>query len=58
MSDKYKKLQYNYQPKIGYDTLIQKVIHKELITIRRTRITYVDIELTVKIGSTKFLESG
>ena len=29
--DIYTKLSDNYQPKIGYDTLIQKVILKELI---------------------------
>ena len=28
--DRYSKLPYNYQSKIGYDTLIQNVFHKEL----------------------------
>ena len=39
MLDRYIKLPYNYQSKIGYDTLIQKVILKELINILGTTIT-------------------
>ena len=38
MSDRYNRLSYNYQPKIGYDTLIQNVILKELINIMGTTI--------------------
>ena len=33
MLDRYMRLPYNYQSKIGYDTLIQKVILKELVKI-------------------------
>ena len=31
MLDRFNRLPYNYQSKIGYDTLIQNVILKELI---------------------------
>ena len=44
MLDRYIKLPYNYKSKIGYDTLIQNVIFKELIKIMRTIITDLDIE--------------
>ena len=33
MLDRYNKLLYNYQSKVGYDTLIQNVILKDLINI-------------------------
>ena len=33
ISDRYKRLPDNYQSKIGYDTLFQNVILKELINI-------------------------
>ena len=33
MLDRYNRLPYNYQSKIGYDSLIQNVILKELINI-------------------------
>ena len=37
--DRYMRLPYNYQSKIGYDTLIQNDIFKELINIMGTTIT-------------------
>ena len=40
MLDKYNRLPYKYQSKIGYDTLIQNVILKELINIMGTTIRY------------------
>ena len=49
MLDRYNRLPYNYQSKIGYDTLIQDVILKELINIMGTTITDIDIELKMKI---------
>ena len=45
MLDRYNKLPYKYQSKIGYDALIHNVILKELINIMGTRITDLDIEL-------------
>ena len=43
------RLSYKYQSKIGYDTLIQNVILKELIKIMATTITDLDRELKTKI---------
>ena len=57
MLDRYIKLPYNYQSKIGYDTLIQNVILKESINIMCTIITDLDIELKMKISRIEYLES-
>ena len=57
MSDRYKRLPYNYQSKIGCDTLIQNVILKELINIMGTTITDLDKELKMKISRIKYLEN-
>ena len=57
MLDRYNRLPYNYQSKIGYDTLIQNVILKELINIMVTTITGLDIELKMKISRKKYLEN-
>ena len=57
MLDRYNRLPYNYQSKIGYDTLIQNVILKELINIMGTTITDLDIELKMKISRMKNLEN-
>ena len=57
MLDRYIKLPYNYQSKIGYDTLIQNVILKELIIIMGTIITDLDIELKMKISRIEYLEN-
>ena len=56
MLDRYKRLPYNYQSTIGYDTLIQNVILKELTNIMGTTITNLDIELKMKISRMKYLE--
>ena len=40
MLDRYNRLPYNYQSKIGYDTLIQNVVLKELLNIMGSTITY------------------
>ena len=37
--DRYNRLSYNYQSKIGYDTLIQNVILKQLINMMSFTIT-------------------
>ena len=57
MLDKYKRLPYNYQWKIGYDALIQNVIPKELINIMETSVTDLNIELKIKISRIEYLES-
>ena len=44
MLDRYNRLPPKYQSKIGYDTLIQNIILKELINIMGSTITDSDIE--------------
>ena len=55
--DRYNRLPYKYQSKIGYDSLIQNVIRKEMINIMGTTITDLDMELKMKISRIKDLES-
>ena len=50
MLARYMRLPYKNQSKIGYDTLIQNVILKELNIIRGTTIRDLDIELKMKIS--------
>ena len=50
MLDRYNRLPYNYESKIGYDTLIQNVILKKVIKIMGATITDLDIELKMKIS--------
>ena len=57
MLDRYNRLPYIYQSKIGDDTLIQNVILKEFINIMGGTITDLDIELKMKISRIKYLES-
>ena len=57
MLDRYNRLPFNYQSKMGYDTLFQNVILKELISIMVTTITDSDIELKMKISRIKYLEN-
>ena len=52
--DRYIRLYYNYQSKIGYDTLIQNVIPKELINMMGTTITDLDIELKMKFSRIEY----
>ena len=56
MLDRYNRLPYNYQSKIGYESLIQNVILAELINIMGTTITDMDIKLKMKISRIKYLE--
>ena len=55
--DRHVRLPYNYQSKIGYDTLIQIIILKELIIITSTTIMDLDKELKMKISRIKYLEN-
>ena len=57
MLDRYNRLPLKYQSKIGYDTLFQNVIPKELINIMGTTIADLDIKLKSKINRIKYLES-
>ena len=57
MLDRYDRLPLNYQSKVGYDSLTQNVILKELINIMGTTITDLDIELEMKISRIIYSES-
>ena len=57
MLDRFNRLPYNYQSKIGHYTLIQNVILEELINIMCTSITDLDIEFKMKISRIQYLES-
>ena len=56
MLDGYNLLPYNYQSKIGYDTLIENVILKQMINIVAATITDLDIELKMKNSTLRYLE--
>ena len=49
MLDRYMSLPFNFLSKIGYNSLIQNVILKELINIMGIIITDLDVELKMKI---------
>ena len=53
MLDRYMSLPYDFQSKIGYNSLIQNVILKELILIMGTIITDLDVELKMKTNRIK-----
>ena len=55
--DKFIRLPYNYQSKMGYDILIRNVTLKEMINLMATTIVDKDIELKRKISRNKYLES-
>ena len=57
MLDKHNILLYNYQSKIGYDTLIQNVVLTELINLLGSIKVDIDKELKMKISRIKYLES-
>ena len=50
ISEKNNRLPYNHQSKIGYDTLIQNVILKEIKYLMIFIIGDIDIELKMKIS--------
>ena len=54
MLDRYNRLPYNYQSKIGYDALIQNVTHKERLNPMGTTIPDLDIELKMKISRNEY----
>ena len=53
MLERYNRLPLKYQSKIEYDSLIQNVIHKELMNIMGSTITDLDIQLEMKISRIK-----
>ena len=53
MLDRYMSLPYSFQSRIGYNSLIQNVIPKELINIMSIIILDLDIELKMKISRNK-----
>ena len=55
--DRYNRLPYKFQSRIGYDSLIQNVILKELIKIMGKTITDLDIELKLKNSRINYLET-
>ena len=55
--DRYNRLPYKYQSKIGYHTLVHKVILEELVNIMGTTLTDLDKELKMKISRMKYLDS-
>ena len=57
MLDRYNRLPYNYQSKIGYVSLLQNVIPKELKNIMGGTIADLDEELKMKIRKREYLES-
>ena len=57
ISDKYNRLPYIYQSKIGHDNLIQNVILREIRNLMSIVLVEIDIELEKKISRIKYLES-
>ena len=56
MLNRYYRLVCIYQSKLGYDSLIQIIILKELINIMGTTIADIDIEVKMKINRMDYLE--
>ena len=54
---KHNREPYKYQSKIGYDTLMQIVILKQIINLMVTTIVDTDKELKLKISRIKYLVS-
>ena len=52
MLDRYMSLPYDFQSRIGYNSLIQNVILKELINIMAMTINDLDIELKILFNKT------
>ena len=50
MLDRYMMLPHKYQSKIGYDTLIQNIVLKEIKIIKGKTITDLDNEIKMKFS--------
>ena len=57
MSDRYIRLPYNYQSKIGFDILSHNVNLKEIINLMGATIVDIDIQIKMKISRIKYLET-
>ena len=57
MLDRYTSLPYDFQSKIGYKSLIQNVILKELNNIMAMTINDLDIEMKMKNNRIEYLEN-
>ena len=57
MLDKYFKLSLHHQSKIEFDTVIQKVIFKEIINIMGITLVVEVIETRLKLSRIKHLEN-
>ena len=57
MLQKINREPFNYQSKIGYDTLIQTVFREKMIKSMATTIVDIDEELKVKTSRIDYLES-
>ena len=57
MLEKYEKLSLNFQSKIGYDTLIQNAILKEIKILLAATLLDIYMELKMKISKMKDLET-
>ena len=55
--DKYNRLPYIYQSKIGYESFIQNVTLKEMINLMATTIVDINIEMKMQVSRIKYLES-
>ena len=54
--DRYMRLTYIHRSRIGYDTLIQNNILKDIKNLMSTTIKDLDIELKMKISRIEYLE--
>ena len=52
--DKYNRLPLEFRSKIGYSSLIQNVILKQLINMMATTIVDIDRELKMKLSRIKY----
>ena len=52
MLDRYMSLPYDFQSRIGYNSLLQNIILKELINIMAMTINDLDIELKILFKKT------
>ena len=57
MLDKYNRIPFIYQMKIGYDTLIQNLILKELINLMGATKVDIFIGIKMKISRIIYIES-
>ena len=57
MLSRYNRLTYDRKIERIYDNLIQNIILKELINIMSIMLSYLDIEIKMKISRIKYLEN-